>query len=85
MNTLYAISTGGCRDGIYLDYVTNDLSKVDTLAKKFFETKVSYNKDIYSHCEYDLKEAEIHIYYIDYYDKKVCKRTFDFFEVGELI
>lgn len=86
MNTLYTISTGGCRDGFYLDYIINDLSKVDLLARKFFDTMVNYsNKNVYSHCEYDLQDAEIKIYYKDFYTKEIVRQTFDFVEVGELL
>lgn len=86
MNTLYTISTGGCLDGFYLDYIINDLSKVDALARKFFDSVVNYsNKRTYLHCEYDLKEAEIKIYYKDFYTKEVVQQTFDFVEVGELL
>lgn len=47
MNIVYAISTGGCRDGIWLDYTITDLANVGKLVELYF-----HNGMLNSDCEY---------------------------------
>lgn len=47
MNIVYAISTGGCRDGIWLDYTITDLANVGKLVELYF-----HNGMFNFECEY---------------------------------
>lgn len=88
MKTLYAISTGGCRDGIYLDFIIDSLepSKVEALALKYFEEEIkSYNKYTFINYFLNIKDSEITITYMNEVLEEIESKVLDFFDIGKLL
>lgn len=87
MKTLYAISTGGCRDGFYLDYVIEDLTKVNELAKIYFdkELKGYGDKEEFVNSHLNFEEGTLTIEYKNTYYKETHYKEVEFNELGVLL
>jgi len=82
MKALYAISTGGCKDGIWLENIIDDFSKIDLLAEGFIKYYTGYNTE-YISCSYNLEDREIYIQFIEYGTNET--RAFELLEIGQLL
>lgn len=87
MKTLYAISTGGCRDGFYLDYVIEDLTKVNELAKLYFDNEVKDygDKEEFINSVLDFNEGTLTIEYKSKHYTESLYKEVEFNELGVLL
>lgn len=87
MKTLYAISTGGCRDGFYLNYVIEDLTKVNELAKLYFDNEVKDygDKEEFINSHLNFEEGMLTIEYKSKHYTESLYKEVEFNELGVLL